>query len=60
MVASRREIRTLERQRMELLNAFKKQAKLIDVLKRQKMHVEAAKLLSFTEDEFMKTLDMGS
>jgi hypothetical protein len=28
-------------------------------LKRQKMHVEAAKLLAFTEDEFVKTLELG-
>jgi len=33
--------------------------KLIEVLKRMKMHIEGAKLLAFTEDEFVKVLQMG-
>lgn len=64
----------------ELLAAFKKQMKLIDLLKRQRIHMEvrvnelkvlltmvltlfifgqAAKMLSFTEAEFSKTLELG-
>jgi hypothetical protein len=37
---------------------LKKQARLIDVLRRQRAHLEAAQLLSFSEEEFMQTLDV--
>ncbi|KAL4216658.1 Golgin subfamily A member 2 [Mactra antiquata] len=50
----------LEKQKNELMAGFKKQLKLIDILKRQKMHVEAAKMLSFSEEEFVKALEWGS
>ncbi|KAI8924873.1 hypothetical protein BC831DRAFT_463544 [Entophlyctis helioformis] len=51
------ENKKLQRQKSELLAAFKKQAQLVSVLKRQKMHVEAVKLLQFTEDEFVRALN---
>nr|XP_032829871.1 testis-expressed protein 9 isoform X1 [Petromyzon marinus] len=54
------ESKRLEKQKIELIAGYKKQMKLIDILKRQKMHIEAAKLLSFTEEEFMKALDWRS
>ena len=53
------ETKTLKRQKTELITAFKKQLKLIDILKRQKIHLESSRLLQFTEEEFLKTLDMG-
>jgi len=54
------ENRRLEKQKSDLIQGFRKQARLIDILKRQKMHLEAAKMLQFTEEEFVKALEWGS
>ena len=53
-------IRKLDHHKSQLLTAFKKQLKLIDVLKRQKIHMEAARLLAFTEDDFINLVDFPS
>mmetsp|Transcript_4091 Transcript_4091/g.5881 ORF Transcript_4091/g.5881 Transcript_4091/m.5881 type:complete len:319 (+) Transcript_4091:197-1153(+) len=59
MIKINAENRRLQTHNKELIAAFKKQMKLIDVLKRQKMHMEAAKMLSFTEEEFAKTISFS-
>ena len=59
LAALRRERARLLSQRGEMVAAFKKAMRLIDVLKRQKMHLEAAKLLSFTEAEFTAAIDVA-
>nr|KAJ3419803.1 Golgin sub A member 2 [Polyrhizophydium stewartii] len=48
------ENKRLQRQKSELMAAFKKQAQLIALAQ---MHVEAVKLLQFTEDEFVRALN---
>ena len=46
----------LEAQKTELLSLVKQYARLVDNLKRQKAHIEAATLLSFTQAEFSVAL----
>ena len=53
------ENKILEKQRNELLLGFKKQLKLVDILKRERTHLEAAQLFHYTQNEFMKTLELG-
>lgn len=53
------ENKLFEKQRNELLQGVKKQLKLIDILKRQRTHLEAAQLFHYTQNEFLKTLEMG-
>ncbi|KAI9012985.1 hypothetical protein BC832DRAFT_274196 [Gaertneriomyces semiglobifer] len=52
------DLRRLQKQKQDILAAFRKQAQLVDVLKRQKMHLEAAKVLEFSEEEFMRILHL--
>ncbi|RNA31481.1 testis-expressed sequence 9 [Brachionus plicatilis] len=51
------ENKKLNKQKLELIQAFKRQIKLIDNLKKQKMHLEASRLLQFCEQEFISALD---
>jgi len=39
-----------------LFNAIKKQLALVDILKRQKVHVVASTVFKYCEDEFEKVL----
>ena len=55
MVCCAADNQRLEAQKQELLVLLKKQAKLVDILKRQKAHIEAAQLLSFTQAEYAGT-----
>lgn len=48
-----------EKQIVDLFNAVKKQFALIDVLKRQKMHLVASTVFKYCEDDFNRVLEMG-
>ena len=53
------EKKRLAKQKAELLAGFKKQMRLIDVLKRQVINVQAAKMLALTEQDFTRALEIG-
>jgi hypothetical protein len=50
-------IHDLEKKNRDLWTCFKKQMQLIDVLKKQKIHLEASRQLDFKEQEFLSALD---
>ncbi len=54
------QVQQLEQQKQELISIFKKQLRLIDTLKRQKVHAEAAHLLTFTEQDYAEALDWAA
>eukprot|EP00096_Caligus_rogercresseyi_P012766 TRINITY_DN5459_c0_g1_i1.p1 TRINITY_DN5459_c0_g1~~TRINITY_DN5459_c0_g1_i1.p1 ORF type:complete len:286 (+),score=69.21 TRINITY_DN5459_c0_g1_i1:43-858(+) len=52
-----RSYKGLERNLEKLATAYSKQQDLVEVLKKQKLHLEAAHVLQFTEEEFLKALN---
>lgn len=50
-------VEALTREKATLLSGINKLLKYIEVLKKKNLHLEASRLLAFTEEEFMKTLD---
>ena len=53
------ENKKLEKQKNEIYAAFKKALKLCSILKREKVHLENARLLAFTEEEFKNLLEQN-
>ncbi|KAL0106481.1 hypothetical protein PUN28_016293 [Cardiocondyla obscurior] len=50
-------VKSLEKQRSELVQAFKKQTLLVDNLKKQNIHLMANGQLSLTKEDFIKLLE---
>ena len=55
----KQKVTDIEKKNKDLLHGFRVQMQLIDVLKRQKIHIEASRMLAFTEKEFQSVLDWG-
>lgn len=55
-----KQIKSLKKQRSDLLEAYKKQLYLIDNLRRQNICLEQSKLLKFGEKELSKVLDWNT
>ena len=53
-------VKKMERQQHDFMVALKHQQKLIDALKRLKVHTEAAKVLTFKEEAFVKEIGWKS
>ena len=51
---TRAHVKKLTKQCQNLENIIKKQSQLIEVLKRQKLHLEASKAVEFSESNFIK------
>ncbi|XP_066254989.1 testis-expressed protein 9-like [Euwallacea similis] len=50
-------VKKLEKQKMELLNGFKKQMQLVDALKQQKVQLKALKVAEMLEGDYLKILE---
>ena len=51
--------RQLQRQKEDIAAAFRKQLKLIDVIRRQRLHLESARALTVSEEQFSRILSAG-
>ena len=54
---STKEISKLKRLNSEFKSVIQKQSKLVEILRNKCTHLEAARVLEFSEEEFMRALD---
>ncbi|XP_040576627.1 uncharacterized protein [Lepeophtheirus salmonis] len=50
-------LKACERDLERMASAYSKQQELVEVLKKQKLHLEAAQVLQFSEEEFLQSLN---